>query len=128
MESLNLSDSVIFGGFKTNVQEYMFAMDAFVFPSKFEGLGIVLIEAQASGLNSYTSKYVVPDEAKVSHLLEYISLDEKPEIWAEKIIQKLFNRENVYDEIKEKGYDIKDTAKLLEDFYIRSEKSDEKEI
>lgn len=115
---LKLEKYVLFIGFKNNVQEYMWAMDLFVFPSLFEGLGLVLIEAQATGMRCFASKDVVPNEAKVSDLLEYIYLNESSGAWAEKVLNANFNRENKYNDIKNKGYDICDTAKELEEFYI----------
>ena len=96
----------------------MWAMDIFVFPSLFEGLGLVLIEAQATGMKCFTSKDVVPNEARVSNLLEYVNLNESSEIWSEKILNINFNREDKYNDIKSNGYDICDTAKELEEFYI----------
>ena len=47
---MGLQDSVIFLGDKKNIADYLCAMDVFIFPSKFEGLGIASIEAQASGI------------------------------------------------------------------------------
>ena len=120
VKNLNLQDSVIFEGFKNNVNEYMFAMDIFLFPSKFEGLGLVLIEAQATGLPCYTSKDVVPNEAKVSNLLEYISLKNSAKEWSQYIINNRNKRLNEYKKIKNGGYDIEDTAKLLQCFYLES--------
>ena len=52
-------------GIRSDVNEIMQAMDVFVLPSRFEGLGIVLIEAQAAGLPCVTSKNVVPDIVNV---------------------------------------------------------------
>ena len=120
VKNLNLQDSVIFEGFKNNVNEYMFAMDIFLFPSKFEGLGLVLIEAQATGLPCYTSKDVVPNEAKVSNLLEYISLKNSAKEWSQYIINNRNKRLNEYKKIKNGGYDIEDTSKLLQCFYLES--------
>lgn len=120
VKNLNLQNSVIFEGFKTNVAEYMFAMDIFLFPSKFEGLGLVLIEAQATGLPCYTSKDVVPSEAKVSELLHYFYLCSSALEWSQYIINNQNKRLNEYKKIKNSGYDIEDTAKLLQCFYLES--------
>lgn len=79
---------VLFLGSVKDVQHYYQAMDCFVLPSRFEGLGIVLIEAQTAGLPCVTSKDVVPQEAKVTELLEYVSLDEMPERWAEVCVEQ----------------------------------------
>lgn len=68
VEKLNLCDSVIFCGVRTDVNKYLCAMDAFVFPSTWEGLGIVAIEAQASGLECYLSREL-PKEVEVTDIL-----------------------------------------------------------
>lgn len=121
VKNLGLEENVLFIGFKNNVNEYMWAMDLFVFPSLFEGLGLVLIEAQATGMKCFTSKDVVPKEAKVSDLLEYISLSYNAKLWADRILENNITRDdNKYKEIKEKGYDICDTVRELEKFYIKN--------
>lgn len=117
VDRLGLTKDVLFMGFQNNVNEYMWAMDVFVFPSLYEGLGLVLIEAQATGMKCYTSKDVVPVEAKVSKLLEYINLQENTKVWAEKILKSSKIRLDVYESIKQSNYDIHDTSKELEKFY-----------
>lgn len=118
VKNLNLQNSVIFEGFKTNVAEYMFAMDIFLFPSKFEGLGLVLIEAQATGLPCYTSKDVVPTEAKVSNLLEFISLADSSVEWAKIIFTNTNKRLDCSDSIKAANYDILQTSNFLYKVYL----------
>lgn len=119
-KTYGIESKIIFAGFKTNVEDYMQAMDLFVFPSEFEGLGLVLIEAQATGLPCYTSEKVVPQEAKVSDLLMYIPLEDGPKMWAEQIDKtwKKFKRETPEDDIAERGYSIIETAKQLERYYL----------
>lgn len=119
-KTYGVENKIIFAGFKTNVEDYMQAMDLFVFPSEFEGLGLVLIEAQAAGLPCYTSENVVPQEAKVSDLLTYIPLEDGPKRWAEQIDKtwKKFKRETPEDAIAERGYSIVETAKQLERYYL----------
>lgn len=118
VETFGLTDSVLFVGFKSNVADYMQAMDSFVFPSLFEGLGIVLIEAQTAGLPCFTSKDVVPQEAKVTNLLEFIELEAGAEEWAKKMCDKVNSeRSNYIRIIKENGYDIRDTVAQLEMIY-----------
>ena len=119
-KTYGVENKIIFAGFKTNVEDYMQAMDLFVFPSEFEGLGLVLIEAQAAGLPCYTSEKVVPQEAKVSDLLMYLPLENTPQMWAEQIDKtwKRFKRETPEDAIAERGYSIVETAKQLERFYL----------
>lgn len=116
---LGLEECVIFLGFKNNVNEYMWTMDLFVFPSLFEGLGLVLIEAQATGMKCFTSKDVVPNNAKVTELLTFISLEDNLEKWVEKIVNCNYERKVCDKEIEQKGYDIKNTAKQLQEFYLK---------
>lgn len=116
---LGLSESVIFTGSRADVPELLFAMDVFVFPSRFEGLGIVVIEAQASGLYSVCSD-AVPLEAKLSELVEYLSLQESAEKWADAVLsyQDGYKRKDMYQTICAAGYDIIDNVRWLEEFYL----------
>lgn len=114
-----LQDSVMFLGMRRDISEIIQAMDIFVFPSLFEGLPITLIEAQANGLPIFTSKDVIPKEIKMSENLEFISLKESPQKWAEKIIKaNLTNKsEKNIKIINDKGFDIKDEVKKMEKFF-----------
>ena len=71
--------SVLFVGFVSNVQDYYQAMDVFVLPSRFEGLGIVLIEAQCCGLSCVASADVIPGLAKATELVEFVPLNDNPD-------------------------------------------------
>jgi hypothetical protein len=97
----------------------MQAMDSFVLPSIFEGLGIVLIEAQALGLNCFCSD-VIPEEAKVTENYFPLSLKFNPKVWAEEIVLKSKSnlRKNKVEDVREAGFDIKLEANKLEAFYV----------
>ena len=83
---MGLSDRVTFAGNRSDVPRLMLnAVDVFLFPSLHEGLGLVLIEAQAAGLPCVFSD-VVPEEADlVRPLLQRISLSKSASIWAEAV-------------------------------------------
>ena len=116
--NLGLIDSVMFTGVRTDTADLYQAMDVFLFPSLYEGLGIVLIEAQAAGLKCIVSD-VIPKEAHVTDLIKPISLKANVEIWADEVLKSAsYERSANNSIIIEKGYDIKDTAKRLEDFYF----------
>lgn len=119
----NLSDSVILTGRQNNISAFYQAADLFVFPSVFEGLGLALIEAQASGLDCIASD-MVPIEANVAYSVKYIKLEEH--FWIDEIISKMsqldaIKRKNKSDEsvkqIKQNGYDISLNAQKLLDIY-----------
>src|SRR5690606_36846851 len=82
-----LAERVIFAGLRSNIPQIMLvAMDCFVFPSLFEGLGIVLIEAQAAGLPCLYSD-VVPQEVVVfPKLMHARSLKETADDWADAVL------------------------------------------
>lgn len=119
IKCLNLEDSVIFTGVRDDIPELLQVMDIFLFPSLYEGLGIVLIEAQAAGLKCFTSADVVPLEAKVTELLEYIPLKKSANKWAEMILpfQNGYKRINTIQKIKNAGYDVTSNVVWLESFY-----------
>lgn len=117
---LGIEDKIIFTGVRSNVNELMQAMDVFVLPSHFEGLGIVNIEAQAAGLSCFVSDKVVPAEVNITDLMHYISLDCSPKNWAEQILNgriAIENRRDMSKEIVDSGFDIKATSEWLCNFY-----------
>ena len=119
-KQLGIAKQVIFTGVREDVANLMQMMDVFVFPSLFEGLGIVLVEAQAAGLPCFTSKDVVPEEVKATEHLQFISLNESAEHWAKMVLENKdnFERKARVQEIKAAGYEIKEAAGKLERFYL----------
>ncbi|WP_170829544.1 glycosyltransferase family 1 protein [Terribacillus halophilus] len=114
---LNIEDKVLFLSPTNNVKDFYQAMDVFVFPSLNEGLGIVLLEAQASGLVSYASKHRVPEEVNVTKNVNFIELEKGPYIWAKEIINSHKNRQSFIKQIDQKGYGIKEVSNYLQEFY-----------
>jgi len=120
-KSLNLENNISFLGVRTDVNEILNAVDIFVFPSKFEGLGIVLIEAQASGLKCVMSD-LVPQEAAVTDLVSVVSLDKSAEEWARCVLKELElsgDRRDMSEIIADNGYDISKEALKLQDEYLK---------
>lgn len=83
---LEIDKDIVFAGAVSNVEAYMSAMDVFILPSNFEGLGIVGIEAQVNGLECYFSDGV-PNEVVISDYAHFIELDKSEEEWAEEILK-----------------------------------------
>lgn len=121
VEMLNLTDKVFFLGVRKDINKILQAMDAFVFPSVFEGLPLALIEAQTSGLYIYASKEGLPKEAKIVNNFKFLSLNDKPKLWADEILK---NRDKARAEdnqkiIKDAGYDICLECKKIERYFER---------
>ena len=116
---MSLDSNIYFIDYTSQVQKYLWASDLFVLPSLHEGLGIVAIEAQAAGLKTIVSN-AVPKEAYISKNISSLSLDEGYKAWADKIfnINLDYKRLPELKSIKQAGYDIKDTAMFLQEFYL----------
>ncbi len=103
---LKISNKIIFLGRKVNITNYLNAMDVFIFPSKFEGLGIAALEAQANGLPVVMSKNV-PQEINLCNVK---SIDLKNiNQWVEAILfyrAKSFDRLAANNIIKKSAYNI----------------------
>ncbi|WP_141629394.1 glycosyltransferase, partial [Sporolactobacillus vineae] len=116
----NLNNNVLFLGEKHHVEDFLSAADVFVFPSKFEALGIVNIEAQCSGLKCVVSDQV-PSQAKVTNNLVFLPI-RYPDRWAKNILKfkNGYNRQGQMNEIIKSKFDIRDNAKYLKAFYLEA--------
>lgn len=118
VKRLGLSDVVIFAGARDDIPQLMMAMDVFVFPSLYEGLGIVAIEAQAAGLYTILSDRV-PDAAMITTLARKISLQENANCWANRILLYTdYVHEDISGEICKAGYEIRNNVQWLENYYL----------
>ena len=118
-EALGLQDHVRFLGRQKDPAKFYQAMDAFVLPSRYEGLGIVLIEAQAASLPVICSSEV-PREAKILPSLQYLSLQDLPAVWAAAAVRaaETTRRRDTTAELRQAGFDIGTEAEKLEEFYL----------
>ncbi len=120
VEGLKLKDRVKFIGIRSDIQRLLQAFDVFVFPSLHEGLPVSLIEAQGSGLPSLISDNISREVDLGSNLVEFIPLSDKS-LWVEKIKGISYtdlSRKNITSAIAKQGYDIRETASNIEDFYL----------
>ena len=96
-----------------NINEWLSAVDCILMPSLFEGLPFVLVEAQAAGLHCVVSS-AVSQEANITGLVEYVSLDEDKETWAMKVLDACEQpRVDVSQKLIDAGYSIENTAKTV---------------
>ena len=119
VEELQLQEYVIFTGLQKNVVPFYQAMDFFLLPSFYEGLPGVAVEAQASGLRGILSDAITTETAMTS-LMEFRNVQEPAEVWADRIMAcGHYERQNTLKEMQEAGFDVKNLAKRLQDFYLR---------
>ena len=123
---LGLTEKVIFTGARSDITDLMSAMDLLLLPSRYEGFAIVLVEAQATGLKCITSADVVPNDANITNLLEFIPLSQPAEKWADIILEsvKKYDRRSRYEDLVNAGYDIISSSQWLETFYLKLERQE----
>lgn len=120
VSNLGLTDKVVFTGLRSDVNELMQAMDVFVFPSLYEGLGIVVIEAQAAGIPCVISNTMPRDCMITDGMVTIQSLSATPGKWAVHVLKRAKEGHTDHQqEIVKCGYDIHESAKWLQDFYLK---------
>jgi glycosyltransferase EpsF len=108
---LGIIHYIRFVGVRSDIPRLMRSFDAFVFPSLFEGFGIVMIEAQAAGTPCIAADVVPQDTDMGLGLVSYVSLNESSDQWISKIEKALSMKrpgnKTVVNMISAKGFDIK---------------------
>lgn len=119
VNELGLDKNVQFLGQRNDANELYQAMDAFVLPSLYEGLGMVVIEAQCSGLPCLCS-VEVPKVAKISDNVFFLDLKDTLLDWGDAVLESINqeSRKDYSEEVSKYGYDIKEEVKKIEKYYI----------
>ena len=122
-ELLGIVDSVLFAGVQSDIGAWLSAFDVFLFPSVFEGLSIVALEAQANGVPSVASLGVIPKEVRMNDNFVFYSLDNNAIKWAEKLIEikeneTRVNFDKVYEIFVSNGYEISTEIEKLESLLV----------
>lgn len=119
IDDKGLHDYIIMLGARQDVGKIYSAMDLFFLPSLFEGLGMVFIEAQTSGLYCVASD-VVPEDTDVTGNIEYLSLKKDSTYWAKMILERVRElpaRGDYSQKIAEHGFDIRQSNSKLAEIY-----------
>ena len=118
VSKLGIDDHVKFLGVRNDIPKLLQAMDVFVFPSLYEGLAVVWVEAQAASLPIVTNK-IIPNTAIISDLVRQLPIDD-PLKWCIEIDEALKtdrNKVKFNDDIKK--FNIKSVAKRLQEIYTQ---------
>ena len=117
-KQLHVDRDVQFLGVRSDVPELLSAMDVFVFPSVFEGLSLVSLEVQASGIRMFATDTIIPQIAQISDKLTLLSLEQPPQEWAQQIAEQCSRqseekRDNYIEIFRERGFLIDEEVKKL---------------
>lgn len=113
---LGLSEKVTILQNRSDIPELMCAMDVFIFPSRWEGFGNVMVEAQSMGLPCVVSDKI-HENVIVNENVSVLSLEAPVDEWVQAILTAKIA--DVSDNINQ--YDIKNSVKKLERIYLNEE-------
>lgn len=117
IRELGISNEVIIAGLRSNVADYMNAMDLLLFPSFYEGLPGTVVEAQASGLPCLISTNIT-SEVGLSDIVRFKSLEDQASDWADEALSMVAQkRETRLSEVQKAGFDIELQVPMMEEFY-----------
>ena len=118
VRELGLKENVIFTGTVKNPQDYYQMMDIFLLPSLYEGLPVVAVEAQAAGLPCFIAD-TVTEEVVLTDKVRRLPIQDASD-WVDNILKVLPERGAIAGEmIRSQGFDIKNEAHKLENFYLK---------
>ena len=121
-KELGIANAVIFAGNKNPVAPFYQAFDAFLFPSRFEGMPGTVVEAQAAGLPCLISDSITK-QVKATELVQFLSLQENCKTWASKFLRMIEEGDSSITEGKKSTllnsfYDVNYQVKCYEQFYL----------
>ncbi|RDI45707.1 glycosyltransferase family 1 protein [Falsibacillus pallidus] len=117
VKEMGLIDQVKFIGVRSDIPNLLQAMDIFLFPSLFEGLPVVLVEAQAAGLRCVVSDSITK-ECDLTDRIEFMSLNSPPLTWAKKILSLSYEHLDTSNMLRNRGYDTFTMSKWLTKYYF----------
>lgn len=118
VKKLGLTAKVAFLGQRNDVNELYQAMDIFILPSLYEGLGMVTIEAQVSGLKCICSNEV-PKAVNCTNNVLFVELDSELTNWKNAVLDNIRIKRNSENFEIDEIYNIKKEILNLEKKYIK---------
>lgn len=120
IKKYQLEDNTLLLGQRTDIPELMTAADVLIMPSIWEGLGIVLLEAQASGLPCVVSNAIQPEADLGAGLLKICNLDNL-NMWEKNILDAVeyerLSQEQRIDLVKASLFTLENAIKCFLDLY-----------
>lgn len=119
-KELGIDNAVHFLGIRSDVNRVLNAFDVFCFPSRFEGLGIALVEAQATGIPCVYAN-TIPSEVNILKAQNKIlSLNDSFEQWSDAVVSSVKKYDDPQQELRTAGFDIQIEAAKIADDYVNS--------
>lgn len=125
VEKLHLQQNVRFLGVRNDVNLLLKASDTLLFPSLYEGLSVVMVEAQATGIRCVVTDTLAQETIINKERVELLSLNSSAEDWANAVLcrKSEYNRESAASLLRETGWDVGENAKWLQNYYLDSIKN-----
>ncbi|MEG1311458.1 MAG: glycosyltransferase family 1 protein [Romboutsia sp.] len=121
IKKLGLEDKVHILGIRDDINKIVNDMDLFILPSKYEGLGLVLLEAQAAGVPCLVSEAIQPEADLEVGLVERLNLADDLNIWSETALKMIdkpkVDRMDILNSFEKKGYKIENVVTELTNVY-----------
>ena len=115
IQALGIQEHVTMTGNVSNVGAYLSAMDVFAFPSRYEGMPLALVEAQANGLPCCVSDRI-PEDAKITELARSLPLE--PDAWLLPLTEAARDgTDRFFEQLKVRGFGIDGMLKKVFDLY-----------
>ncbi len=121
IEARDLATDVMMLGPRSDAAELYQASDMFLFPSKYEGFGTVIIEAQMTNLPVIASD-TIPHETKLCDCVEFMSIADSPIKWAKRACEMVSKNKrcNNIEVLQKAGFDIRKQYVWMQNFYVES--------
>lgn len=126
IKRLGMEGRIILTGTRKDAEAFMSCFHVMIFPSRFEGLPLTLIEAQAAGLQCLISDHITQGVVVTDGLVERMSIEEEPKAWAARAFAMANfaagnskSRECQYTSIAKAGYDMETLAKWYEEYFLK---------
>lgn len=122
-ERLGIERNTIFAGIRRDVVRLLSTMDAFLFPSLWEGMPLSIVEAQAAGIPCFVSDVISTESYAVKPLLTPLSLSCSASVWAERILavpgtQHPISRSQALSLIQQSSFNIEKSIHDLQAVYV----------
>ncbi len=120
LAAAGVRDHVVFAGIRNDMPRLMLAADALLFPSRAEGLGMVAVEAQSSGLPVLASTAVPRECVVLPGLVRFLPVENNVPLWVDNLLALMAlprDMESANQAVKASPFAIRNSARSLEMLY-----------